>query len=540
MPANLLVHNAQIYSMEAEGELYSAMLIKDGKIEKLYESDPNPASLQVKSLDLAGKAVLPGLIDGHFHFMPTAGLHEMALNVSEIENGKLIPDNLDDFRIKLQQYIQSRPATFPILCFNYIIPSMKEDRLPFKEELDSYAPNRAIIIISMDGHSSAYSTLGLKLMGISPEGHSGILEGAAHEFQMGRLNEVVLKFLSLPTLIAGIQHTVNDAIQHGLVGLNCLEGFEDSQKDMVMWAFSKFAPMVPLYCRLFPQYLNLDRIQPLVKKMSYSRLGGCGSWEQDGSIGSRTAAFYESYLDNQENFGKVYYTNEKLTQCIQNAHNNGFQITSHAIGTKAIDNVLTAFDIVLKKENYQNKYRHRIDHFEFPTYEQVDWAISKLGLLITAQPGYSWMDETFQKGYRKYLRPEQFQRQIPLKRIMNLGGILIGGSDSPVQHLNPFTQIHGMVNFPLEHERLTVYDAFRTYTFNAAYSTFEENSRGTLKVGKFADFIVFKDDPFEIAPEKIIELKVEKTFIQGKQMDQVKDSPIKFLFKALGQKRRKI
>jgi predicted amidohydrolase YtcJ len=128
------------------------------------------------------------------------------------------------------------------------------------------------------------------------------------------------------------------------------------------------------------------------------------------------------------------------------------------------------------------------------------------------------MDETYQRAYRKYLRPEQFQRQIPLRKIVDMGGILIGGSDSPVQDYNPFIQIHGMVNFPLIHERLTVYQAFRTYTINGAYATFEEGTRGTLIPGKHADFILLNANPFTIDSEKILDLTVHATYIRGAEI----------------------
>ena len=269
---SVLVRDAVIYSLEHEKESYSAMLIEHGKIARLYDRDPNPATLQVPTIDGHGKAILPGLIDGHAHFMPTAGLHEMALNISEIRANTLEPHDLQSVFAKIHEYARNRDPRLPVLCFNYIIPSIAEDRLPLREELDRCLPNRAIIVISMDGHSSAYSSAGLRLMGIDPSHHSGLLEGEAHEFQMGRLNEVVLQFLSLPTLIRGVQNTFNDALQHGLTGMHCLEGFEDSAKDMVMWFFTHFMSQSPLHLRLFPQYCNLDRMAKIRPKLRYPRI----------------------------------------------------------------------------------------------------------------------------------------------------------------------------------------------------------------------------------------------------------------------------
>ena len=110
--------------------------------------------------------------------------------------------------------------------------------------------------------------------------------------------------------------------------------------------------------------------------------------------------------------------------------------------------------------------------------------------------------KTFQQAHRKYLRPEQFDRQIPLRTIVEEGEIICGSSDSPVQTINPFIQLHGMVNFPLVNEQLSVYQALRTYTYNGAYSTFEETERGTLTAGKWADFIILHKIRLKFLPKK--------------------------------------
>jgi predicted amidohydrolase YtcJ len=261
----------------------------------------------------------------------------------------------------------------------------------------------------------------------------------------------------------------------------------------------------------------------------------------DGSIGSQTASFYESFGNNPDNYGRLLHSFEEVEANVKAGYQEGFQITSHAIGTKGIDCILSAFDKILHDNNdLNNCFRNRIDHFEFPLMEQVDKAVDELHLLFTAQPGYSWVDENFQQAYRKYLRPEQFDRQIPLKTMVEKGAIICGSSDSPVQTINPFIQIHGMVNFPISHEQLTVYQAFRTYTFNGAYSTFEENERGTLAVGKFADFIIMHDDPFQISPEKIIELTVDASFMRGIPAPKLKQSTGQFLIKGFVGKKQKI
>ena len=209
-------------------------------------------------------------------------------------------------------------------------------------------------------------------------------------------------------------------------------------------------------------------------------------------------------------------------------------MSAHAIGPRGIETILSAFEEVLSGETTPgNPRRHRIDHFEFPRPDQVRRAVSDLGLLITAQPGYSWMDEHYQKAYRKFLTPAQFESQIPLKTIVEAGGLICGSSDSPVQDINPFLQIQGMVDFPLASQRLSLFEALKTYTVNGAYSTFEEQERGTLSCGKLADFIILDDDPFSLPPEGIAETRVGETWISGVPVSpRVLPAPA-FLLKAL-------
>jgi len=559
-----LVLNARIYSMEHENEKFDAMAIEKGKIAKIYESEPqNPSQLAKKIIDGNGKSVLPGFIDGHFHFMSTAALQEMALNVSEIKNGKMLPDSIEGVKEKVKAFAQTSDPKKPIICFNYVIAATKENRLPYSREIDEWVPNRIVLILSMDAHSSTYSTPALKLIGFDPEKTDGILAGEDHEYNSGKITDILMKYLDINTITSGIQHLVNDAFNHGIVGIHCLDGFEGTKKDISLWFLQRFGGKLPLYLRLYPQLRDVDIVSQYFGSMRAPKIGGCGGGQMDGSIGSHTAAFYESFADQPTNFGKLLFPYDDLLKSATSAQKAGCQITAHAIGTKGIDLILKVYEQIkeneikdaatrVKKPNmgtnldtfnnatHNNVFRHRIDHFEFPTGEQVERAIDKLGLLITAQPGYAWIDELYQKAYRKYLRPEQFERQIPLKNIVNKGGCLIGSSDSPVQHLNPFIQISGMVNFPLVNQQLSIYEAIRTYTYNGAYATFEEDNRGTLRVGKYADFIVMDQDPFKTQKDRISELKVNACYIQGKKMVPRHSGALSFIARSLVSKNFKM
>jgi predicted amidohydrolase YtcJ len=537
---DILFTNGRIYSMEKEGEFFSAMHVKNGRICRMISSENETMeSDDYKVVNLQGKTIIPGMIDTHAHFIMTVAALAMGNSVSRVTSEGLKPASLEGVREKLIAVAKEKGKKQPLLFYNYVIPSIAEKRLPEKAELDSWLPGRTVIIISMDGHSSSYSTPALQDVGLNDPNGNGILTGEAHEFNMGKVNSFIQSKLSIGLLLKGTINVANDAVANGLTGIHCLDGFDDDPKDMTIWFITRVAAALPLKLRTYIQYLDPKKAEPHVKYMRMHRIGGCAAWEMDGSVSSQTAAFYEDYKCKPGFMGECYYSAEKAESLVERAHDAGYQITSHALGTSAIENLLSAFERVLaKKGDIENKLRHRIDHFEFPNDDQIKRAV-KSKILLSVQPGFSWFDEKYQKGYRQFLSDTVFKMQVPLKKIVSLGGMLLGGSDSPVQHFNPFLHLQGMVSFPLEEQRLSVYEALRTYTYNGAFATFEETERGTLKVGKIADFAVLDKNPFEVNPEDIQTIKVIETYINGKRFKPLK-SPWGLLLKAFAGHRSKV
>ena len=539
-----LVFNGKIYTMERESEIFSAMAIKNSKIVKLYEKNPeNPEKIAKQIIDINNKAVLPGLIDCHVHFITTAISKEIGIPISEMVDGKLEPSTLDGIRKKSQEYAKTLSPKQPLLFGGIILPSIKEGHLPFREQIDEWFPGRDVIFMTIDGHAFSLSTRSLISLGIDPEGHNGVLTEDMKEFDMDKIMNLVKRGLNFGTILSGLKQTINEAIKFGIVGIHCIDGFQkDAKSDITLRFMQLFGGKIPLYLREYPQVRDVSQISFISKKMRTPRVGGCGAWELDGAVGARTAAFYEPYLGEPYNTGAILYPHEELLRDSRKAYKKGFQITSHAIGTRAIDQLLDVFEQVLTENNdLENKQRLRIDHFEFPTKDAIKRAIGKLNLLVVPQPGFNWINTNFpgMQTYEKYLKPEIVALQNPLKTIVDMGGKICGSTDSPIQSLDPFLQIHGMVNFPVESERISVYQAFRTYTYNGAYATFEEDRRGTLSLGKFADFIVFDENPFEISPDQLINLKVNATYIQGKIVSKIKMGRWAFFLKLLSRKGEK-
>ncbi len=178
-------------------------------------------------------------------------------------------------------------------------------------------PEEMWFFLSADGHSSSYSTSMLKLMELYEEGHNGILVGENHEFNMGKLVEIVMKHINAPMFVKGVQKFVNKVLDYGIVGIHCLEGTEDNLDDESLKFAVKFLGILPIYTRLFIQYKDIDLLKPYVNNLKYPRLGGCGAWEMDGSVSSKSAAFYEPYKNDIDNCGECYYSVEEIEKYVE-------------------------------------------------------------------------------------------------------------------------------------------------------------------------------------------------------------------------------
>ncbi|MGA2478112.1 MAG: amidohydrolase family protein, partial [Spirochaetia bacterium] len=332
---DLLAVGGRIHSLEREGEVFSAIAVSGGKVAALFTEDPSPATAARARhvVDLDGRGVLPGLIDGHMHFLPSAVFREAALAVADIRPDGLAAQSLASIRDKMRAYAAPLPSGRPVFCHTYLIDAVKEKRLPRREELDAWVPGRAVIVLSMDGHSSAYSTRALEALGLLASCPDGVLSGSGHELSMGKVNSLLAGSVTLGMLARGIQDVVNDALSQGLVCLHCMDGFEDSKRDPALWLLSRCGGTLPIDLRLFIQYRDPARLAPYRRFLRDARIGGCFGWAMDGSISSGIAALDEPYVSDPENRGRLYFSAAEAAALVQRAARAGFQVTAHAIGT---------------------------------------------------------------------------------------------------------------------------------------------------------------------------------------------------------------
>jgi hypothetical protein len=230
----------------------------------------------------------------------------------------------------------------------------------------------------------------------------------------------------------------------------------------------------------------------------------------DGDTGPYTAAFLEPYRNRPNTKGLLYYSDEELEDYIWNAHSAGLQVALHCIGDAASEQFLNAIENAQQRN--PRPIRHRIEHFEFGTSEQITRA-KKMGVAISLQPTFNhyWPHTT----YFSDLGEERAMRSDPIRSVIDRGVPVGFGSDCPVTPCDPLLTIHSAVNHSLPHERISPNQAIRCHTLGGAYLGNEETEIGSITVGKAADLVFLAADPAQVIPDEIKDIPVLKTIING-------------------------
>ncbi|MBQ0041021.1 MAG: amidohydrolase family protein [Clostridiales bacterium] len=532
---NRLFFNGIIHSMCSEEDTFYGMLVTEGRIARRFDckeqvdeyidentakwiGTPNPDMSSKNSsyqrrlelpemINLNGKHVYPCLTDGHTHLLQTVASMATGFNCCDIIGNSVEPHTLEGVEARVREYASDKSEDAILVGKQYVITAIDERRMPTKEELDDWAGGRAIVLYGFDGHSTAHSTAMLEKLGIDPETTDGVLQGEANETAQGRIIDTVGESLGVKDIANGVAKFHNYCGEYGINIVGALEGNEDSKNDVTTKLIIALARHFDIGVRLYLQYTTLDRVKPYRRYMKHLRLGGCGNWEMDGASGSHSAAFRESYIDTGETHD-CYYSQEFVNRICKEADSQGYQIASHAIGDCAIERIVEGLN------GTSSGRLHRIEHSEFfddETFEEL----KKGKYALMMQPGYSWIDKRYLHTYEQVL-PQHIRDRMKFKSIYDAGIIVCGSSDSPVQEMNPFMQMLGMVQFYNEEESITPYQALTCYTVNPAKALQEYDDYGTLEVGKVADFFTAEQDFAKLTADEVAAFRPVKTYYGGK------------------------
>jgi predicted amidohydrolase YtcJ len=518
MGVDLLIRNATVLTMTEAmpGAPPQSIAIDAGRICALG-SNRDLATLAdegTRVIDLSGKSVLPGFTDSHVHFTQT-GLGNLGPQVYGIISHDAVLEVVAD---ALKKTPSGEAVLIHGCCFHELDKPLR------LADLDRLAPDKALLVADMGAHACAFNSRAWKMLGLSVNDPgvdkasdgtlSGVLRGAANtRARYAYYNSVV----SDETRVAALHRASQMALAVGITTVHTLEGGSPDgrgwlpQRDVEILLGEQ--GNLPVRTLIYFQSTHVD----VAQRWALPRIGGC-VWV-DGTYFEHTAGLSEPYADQPSSCGCLYFSQSELDAFVWEAHRAGLQISMHAIGDAAIEQLLCAFERALEKEPYAD-HRHRIEHFSLPTAKQIERA-AQLGITASMQPNFAVhpsagsANQTRTPSLRDLLGLERFQRRHPYRRILEAGILITAGSDADPQPMGPLIGVQLLASHPEEARRLSAFEALKLYTVNPARAAFEEADKGTIAVGKLADLVVLEKNPLTVPPATLASVAVELTIVGG-------------------------
>jgi predicted amidohydrolase YtcJ len=500
---SIVVKNAQIHTLNPDHPQASALAAVGGRIAALGdEATVRPYEAQAdRVIDAGGAAVVPGFIDTHVHFTIT-GLGMLAVDLADV-------DSLDEVLGAIRRYADSQPGESLIVASGFQAELNPQKRFPTVAELNEAGGGRPVYVMDRGGHWSAVNPAALTLLGLDADtpglgkdstgAFDGMLTGEANHAAFTTLWQVFAEQIGAEKAFA---RAAQEAVKGGVTTLHALDDLENVR---AMLAYQDH-----LLVRVVPYTQTRD--VEAVKALGLKQIGGCGQVAVDGDFGPHTAALLEPYTDEPDTRGKLYFTDEALQDYVMAAHREGLQVALHCVGSGAIEQLITAYDKALAQQPRVD-HRHRIEHFELPVPGQAERA-KALGLALAMQPAFNHFWPHYD-DYPEVVGEERAGRVDPVRSVLDAGLPIAHGSDSPVTPMQPLLSIHSAVNHSNPAERIAVEDALRLVTQSGAWIAFEEADKGSLEVGKLADFVMLGDDPLTAPAGSIKDIAVLLTVVGG-------------------------
>ena len=513
--ADLILRNANIRTMDKKKPQAQAIAIKNGKIVAV---GTDTEILKWKTgktvvVNLKRKTVLPGFVDCHVH------LGSYAKTLEQIELRDVV--SIKQLQWKLKEVARQKPPASWIVARGFDQEKFREKRVPNRFDLDEAVPDHPVLITRVCGHLSVANSKALELAGIGkdarlPEGskiekdrRTGEPTGVLLENAAALVKEVIPK-LDDKELLRIHREACKKATEKGLTELHCVLG--DLTEARVVQELRKQGKLKIRINMMVPlEYYDDFKASIVDRCLENDRIKiGCIKIFADGSLGARTAALRAPYADDETTKGILISSQQKLEALFEKVHDSGFQLAVHAIGDRAIETVLAAFNDVLKKKPKKD-HRHRIEHASVLNPELIQ-SMQRLGLIASVQPHFVFSDFWITQRLGK----RRARWAYPFKSLIKRGVTTCAGSDCPIEPIDPLLGVWAAVtrrNLP--QEKLSVDEAIRMYTINAAFAGRKEAIKGSIEPGKIADLTILSQDPYNVQPDNIKDINVEMTIIGG-------------------------
>lgn len=532
--ADLIVQNAVVHTMDPAVPRAEAVALLGGRIAAVGTADSVAEwrGPRTDVLDAGGRPVLPGLTDSHTHFHRASMLESEYLDFAARE-----PRTLGDVLDAVRDAAGSKSDGEWVQGDSLDPLRLAEGRFPSRYELDRACEHLPVVVRGIGRHVIAANSLALGIAGIdryTPDPPGGRLERAADGEPTGVLHErgkLRLDATQADTVVPALEEATRlKALRAGFARLQALgiTTIHDIMREpreisdyIRMRTEGDLGVRIRFYPRVVEAQTRLEHVLGLGLRSGFGddmlRLAGI-KVSVDGNLAVGNAALYEPYPGDPGNTGIVRIEAEPLAAAVRAGHEAGLQVAVHAIGPRALDMALEAFDTAVGKS--VTGRRHRIEHaFMPPLPGQLD-RMAGLGLVMSTQPS---MIQSEGDTWSKLLGADGLRGFMPLRTALAAGIHVQINSDYPCSPLNPFVGIQAAVDrrtrdgLVIEQgEAVTVQQAVAMMTTAPAQTIDEADRAGCLRPGAFGDAIILDSDPFSVPAQRLSDVRVETTIVDGR------------------------
>jgi predicted amidohydrolase YtcJ len=521
---DLIIYNATIYTVDKHFSIAEAAAIKDGKFIATGTGDEILGKYSAAAtLDMNGRFVYPGLIDPHCHFY---GYGASLMNADLAGTG-----SFDEIIGIIKTHNDKFPAEW-ILGRGWDQNLWPVQEFPHKRQLDNVFPDIPVLLTRVDGHAAIANSEALRRAGIDRE---TAVEGGEFIKMNGELTGILIdnaigivrQQVPAPEYkekVAALLNAQENCLAVGLTSVG--DGGLDAEIILLMDSLQKSDDLkMRIYAMINPTGDNISRF--LLKGIYKTDRMNVRSVKlfADGALGSRGARMIEEYSDDPGNYGLLLESPEFLTRISRMAYDYGYQVNTHCIGDSAVRLMLNIYGDILKGKN---DLRWRIEHAQIVNQEDFN-LFGRFSVVPSVQTTHATSD---MKWAVHRIGEDRMKGAYAYRELLEQNGWLPNGSDFPVEHINPLYGFYAGVarkdpegypqgGFQMENA-LTREQALRAMTIWAAKANFEENEKGSIEAGKFADFIVTDEDLMQVNIDKVPGLKILNTFIDGKEVFSLK------------------
>lgn len=524
---DLLIYNARVYTVDDNFGMASALAVKDGKIVAVGNDDKLISSFQAKNmLDAGGKPVYPGFNDGHSHFL--------GYGLTRITNANLVgTKSFDEVVARVIKHHKNYKSEW-VLGRGWDQNDWEVKEFPTKEKLDEAFPNTPVVLRRIDGHALIANTVAMKRAGINPQSMMAGGEILVNEKKeptgvfIDNAMNLIERVIPEPTpkqKITALKTAQKDCFAVGLTTVS--DAGLDKADILLMDSLQKAGVLkMKVYAMMNPNRENYDYFLPKgpihTGRLTVSSI----KLYADGALGSRGALLLKPYSDAPGHYGLLLHSLSYYDSACKKAFDAGFQVNTHAIGDSGNRFILKTYAGYLKGPNDR---RWRIEHAQ--VINPSDFHYFKDYTIIPSIQTTHCTSDMYWAEER--LGPERIKTAYAYHELLIQNGWLINGTDFPVENISPLLTFYAAVarkdlkgrppgGFHIENA-LTRKEALRSITIWPAKGSFDEKFKGSIEVGKAADFTILENDIMTIPENKIPLVKVFATYVDGENIYRLEE-----------------